>query len=90
MSNVMYLFNYFDEEEVTQYKKKLAELKEDELREKRNKTTYGESFAAGLSGAHAKLAGKVNQDQNPYQTTYGQNFCNGETDLAKLKLAKQN
>lgn len=45
-----YLFNYFDEEEVTQYKKKLAELIEDELREKRNKTTYGESFAAGLSG----------------------------------------
>jgi hypothetical protein len=40
----MYLFNYFDEEEVTQFKKKLYERHEEEQREKRNKSTYGEMF----------------------------------------------
>jgi serine/threonine protein kinase HipA of HipAB toxin-antitoxin module len=40
----MYLFNYFDEEEVTQFKKKLFERHEAELREQRNKSIYGEAF----------------------------------------------
>lgn len=42
--NVMYLFNYFDEEEVTQFTKKLFERHEEEMREARNRTMYGETF----------------------------------------------
>jgi hypothetical protein len=44
--NVLYLFNYFDEEEIMQFKKKLFERHEEEEREKRNKSTYGETFGA--------------------------------------------
>ena len=47
MKNAAFLFNYFDEEEIMQFKKKLFELDEDEKREKRNKSAYGDTFGRG-------------------------------------------
>ena len=44
--NFMYLFNYFDQEDVTQFKKQLFQRHEEELREQRNQSIYTEMQGA--------------------------------------------
>ena len=64
LKNQMFLFNYFDQEEVELFKRKLFEREQEDQREKRNQSTDAETFGHKTSKNLDDMRKKLNQIQS--------------------------